>query len=305
MIALVLGVALAFAPPPTGGIGASIEVAPGEISVKGLLFEAPARTAGLRIGDRITAVDGEPVPAELTVPDAQALLSGPLESPVRLTVRRGDDVLELTVGRMVVDPEKVSKHRCIEGDCVFGWGTQESIRGVVELSYFQAGKPSFVSSSVKDGVRRSGFVKPRFDPAIVEIDGSTTRYVRSLDTPIPVPMTKAEARCSTLKHLRAELGAVSLERRARDAVPVLLPGFEEAELRILPDALILAFEDHGAVYEGVRDDMAACLTGWVAATDAVEGPKRSTVFEDPDGTVFIMGVAQLDGSVQLAVRPKE
>lgn len=70
-----------------GGIGIRFQIEEGRVVVTAVRDETPAAAVGLKVGDRITHVDGEP----LVDPKAQKvseLLRGALDSPVRVTVAR-------------------------------------------------------------------------------------------------------------------------------------------------------------------------------------------------------------------------
>ncbi len=77
---------------PAGGAGA----AGGPPAVGGVLRGGPAERAGLRAGDVILQVGDRAV----VTPDAarEALADVPLDRPLRLTVRRGDQRVSLTIG---------------------------------------------------------------------------------------------------------------------------------------------------------------------------------------------------------------
>jgi carboxyl-terminal processing protease len=100
------------------GIGArmSIEDAAGQgcpviedgcdLRVIEVLPEAPALSAGLLAGDVVTAVDGKPLAGQ-GLEEAVALIRGPRDSEVRLTVDRAGERLELAVMRGLVVSQDV------------------------------------------------------------------------------------------------------------------------------------------------------------------------------------------------------
>lgn len=69
------------------GIGASVRMEGDRLIIEQFLPGSPGREAGLRVGDAIVEVDGEPL-AGLTVIDAIARIRGPEGSVVRLLVQR-------------------------------------------------------------------------------------------------------------------------------------------------------------------------------------------------------------------------
>ena len=73
----------------TGGIGISFRTGQDAVSVRGIHPNSPAWDAGLRSGDRIVAVDGEPT-GGLQQHDFIALGTGPIGTEVSLTVEAED-----------------------------------------------------------------------------------------------------------------------------------------------------------------------------------------------------------------------
>jgi carboxyl-terminal processing protease len=70
-----------------GGIGASIEAHADGALIRAVKAGQPADTAGLKVGDRILAIAGEPITG-LPHRRVIALLRGPVETEVQLTIRR-------------------------------------------------------------------------------------------------------------------------------------------------------------------------------------------------------------------------
>ncbi|HJK98275.1 MAG TPA: carboxypeptidase regulatory-like domain-containing protein, partial [Polyangiaceae bacterium LLY-WYZ-14_1] len=73
------------AAPRLVALALTLESGPDGVTVTGVRAGSTARQAGLRIGDRVTAVDGEPV---LSAGQARALLRGPANVPVDVTISR-------------------------------------------------------------------------------------------------------------------------------------------------------------------------------------------------------------------------
>ncbi|MFV8750307.1 MXAN_5808 family serine peptidase [Nannocystaceae bacterium ST9] len=84
-----------------GGIGAEIRGQERRIVVVRVLPDSPAQKAGLRDLDLLLEID-EQSTVNMTSSDAQALLRGPVDEPVVVKVRRGDEVLTLTITRGVI-----------------------------------------------------------------------------------------------------------------------------------------------------------------------------------------------------------
>ena len=82
-----------------GGIGVIMTLWEGDIViVDPPMPGSPAAAAGLQAGDIITSVDGRPL-AGLTVDQAAELIRGPVGTEVDLGIRRGEELLEVTLVR--------------------------------------------------------------------------------------------------------------------------------------------------------------------------------------------------------------
>ena len=77
----------------TGGIGIAFRTGEDAVSVRHVRPDSPAWEAGLRVGDRIVAVDGEPT-GGLQQHDFIALGTGPVGSEVVLTVAAEDGTVD-------------------------------------------------------------------------------------------------------------------------------------------------------------------------------------------------------------------
>jgi carboxyl-terminal processing protease len=98
------------------GIGAGVEKAEkGGVAIKYLYAEQPAEKAGVRVGDVITAVDGKDV-TKIDLNDAIALIRGPRDTQVVLTIQRGDQApFDLTVTRAQIEIPVVETKTLAEG----------------------------------------------------------------------------------------------------------------------------------------------------------------------------------------------
>ena len=87
----------------SGGIGAKITTnADGQIVIAEALVGKPAAEAGLQSGDILIAADGVPLKG-LTVQEAIQKVRGPIGSPVKLTIQRGDLQHDYTVTRQQIN----------------------------------------------------------------------------------------------------------------------------------------------------------------------------------------------------------
>lgn len=101
-----------------GGIGIAIDTGDGRIRITRVMDDAPARRAGLRERDEITAIDGEPATG-LSHTDIVDRLRGPIGSPVQVSVRRGNpgQPLGFEIVREHIVPQTVTWER--DGDLAY------------------------------------------------------------------------------------------------------------------------------------------------------------------------------------------
>ena len=92
-----------------GGIGVEIAIREGKIVVVRPLDDSPARTAGIRPGDRIESIDDVPVEGRSLV-EVVRMLRGPRGSSVRLRIGRDSwpEIRSMTLQRAVVRNQSVS-----------------------------------------------------------------------------------------------------------------------------------------------------------------------------------------------------
>ena len=90
-----------------GGIGVTVTVADGLITVATPLFGTPAYRAGLRAGDAIVEIDGKSAQG-ISIDEAIARVKGPVGTTVKLTIKHaGGDSETVDVERAVVRVESV------------------------------------------------------------------------------------------------------------------------------------------------------------------------------------------------------
>jgi carboxyl-terminal processing protease len=87
-----------------GGVGFSLTMRNGLVTVDSRTQDMPADKAGIRQGDAITAVDGKDV-HDLTIEEVSARIRGPVNSPITLTiVRKGvDNPFDIRLVRAEID----------------------------------------------------------------------------------------------------------------------------------------------------------------------------------------------------------
>lgn len=85
-----------------GGLGIEVTMENGLVKVVSPIDDTPAFRAGVKPGDFITAIDGQPV-LGLTLNEAVEKMRGPVNSDIKLTIRReGKDPFDLSVTRAVI-----------------------------------------------------------------------------------------------------------------------------------------------------------------------------------------------------------
>jgi carboxyl-terminal processing protease len=93
-----------------GGLGIEVTMENGLIKVVSPIDDTPAAKAGLKPGDFITHLDGEPV-LGLSLNEAVERMRGPVASDIKLTIRReGRDAFDVTLTRAVVKIQSVKYH---------------------------------------------------------------------------------------------------------------------------------------------------------------------------------------------------
>src|SRR5271155_5264492 len=99
-----------------GGLGIEVSMENGLIKVVSPIDDTPAARAGLKPGDFITHLDGNPVQG-MTLPEAVEKMRGPINSEVTLKIRRsGKDPFDVKLVRATIKIQSVRSH--MEGDTV-------------------------------------------------------------------------------------------------------------------------------------------------------------------------------------------
>ena len=97
-----------------GGLGIEVTMENGLVKVVSPIDETPAARAGLRPNDLIVQLDGEPV-LGLSLQEAVEKMRGPVNSPIKIVIRRGDAApFEVTLNRAVIRIQSVRSR--VEGE---------------------------------------------------------------------------------------------------------------------------------------------------------------------------------------------
>jgi len=97
-----------------GGLGIEVSMENGLVKVVSPIDDTPAARAGLKPGDLITHLDGDPVQG-MTLPEAVEKMRGPVSSEIKLTIRReGKDPFDV---KLIRATDKIQSVRSqLEGD---------------------------------------------------------------------------------------------------------------------------------------------------------------------------------------------
>ena len=93
-----------------GGLGIEVSMENGLIKVVSPIDDTPAARAGLKPGDLITHLDGNPVQG-MTLPEAVEKMRGPVNSEITLRIRRaGKDPFDVKLVRATIKIQSVRSH---------------------------------------------------------------------------------------------------------------------------------------------------------------------------------------------------
>src|SRR5437016_11404478 len=93
-----------------GGLGIEVSMENGLVKVVSPIDDTPAAHAGLKPGDLITHLDGNPVQG-LTLPEAVEKMRGPVNSDINLTIRReSQEPFDVKLTRAIVKIQSVRSH---------------------------------------------------------------------------------------------------------------------------------------------------------------------------------------------------
>jgi carboxyl-terminal processing protease len=93
-----------------GGLGIEVSMENGIVKVVSPIDDTPAARAGLKPGDLIIALDGQPVQG-MTLPQAVDKMRGPVNSEIRLTIqRKGRDPFDVKLTRATIRIQSVRAH---------------------------------------------------------------------------------------------------------------------------------------------------------------------------------------------------
>ena len=97
-----------------GGLGIEVSMENGLVKVVSPIDDTPAARAGLKPGDLITHLDGDPVQG-MSLPEAVEKMRGLINTEIKLTIRReGKEPFDVKLTRATIKIQSVRSH--LEGD---------------------------------------------------------------------------------------------------------------------------------------------------------------------------------------------
>jgi carboxyl-terminal processing protease len=127
-----------------GGLGIEVTMESGIVKVVSPIDDTPAAHAGLKPGDLIVQIDGEPVQG-MSLNDAVERMRGPIGSDIKLTIKReGRDPFDVTLKRAVVKIQSVKSQ--LQGEDI----------GYLRITSFNEQADSGVKNAIKQMKAKAG-----------------------------------------------------------------------------------------------------------------------------------------------------
>lgn len=127
-----------------GGIGIQIGIKDGSLTVIAPIEDTPAWKAGIKAGDKILKIDGQPT-KDMNINDAVSKMRGPKGKPVILTIQRDEwkEPKEITIVRDIIKIKSV-KYKMIDKEI-----------GYIKLIQFQEGTAQDLANALQS-LKNSG-----------------------------------------------------------------------------------------------------------------------------------------------------
>jgi carboxyl-terminal processing protease len=127
-----------------GGLGIEVTMENGLVKVVSPIDDTPAAKAGLKPGDLIVAIDGEPV-SGMSLNDAVEKMRGPVNSDIKLVIRRGStQPFTITLKRAIIKVQSV-KSQLVGNDI-----------GYIRITSFNEQADSGVHAAIKSLKAKAG-----------------------------------------------------------------------------------------------------------------------------------------------------
>ena len=133
------------------GIGVQVQRRDGYVTVTTPMAGTPAARAGVQPGDRIVAV-GDADTRELDTDEVIALIAGPPGEPVRLTLERGGEHVEVEIVRGEIRAESVKGLRRLDNEGAWSFALDgEHDIGYIRVTQFVGG----TAAATREGIDRA------------------------------------------------------------------------------------------------------------------------------------------------------
>src|SRR5579871_584292 len=127
-----------------GGLGIEVSMENGVVKVVSPIDDTPAARAGLKPGDLIVRLDGQPVQG-MTLPQAVEKMRGPVNSEIRLTIqRKGREPFNVKLVRATIHIQSVRSH--LIGDDI----------GYVRITSFNEQTDTGLNNAIKNLKQQAG-----------------------------------------------------------------------------------------------------------------------------------------------------
>src|SRR5579862_8799168 len=127
-----------------GGLGIEVSMENGVVKVVSPIDDTPAARAGLKPGDLIVRLDGQPVQG-MTLPQAVEKMRGPVNSEIRLTIqRKGREPFDVKLVRATIHIQSVRSH--LIGDDI----------GYVRITSFNEQTDTGLNNAIKNLKQQAG-----------------------------------------------------------------------------------------------------------------------------------------------------
>src|ERR1700732_1005282 len=127
-----------------GGLGIEVSMENGLVKVVSPIDDTPAARAGLKPGDLIIHIDGDPVQG-MTLPEAVEKMRGLVNTEIKLTIRReGKEPFDVKLTRATIRIQSVRSH--LEGDNI----------GYIRVTTFKEQTDVGLNNAMKNLKRQAG-----------------------------------------------------------------------------------------------------------------------------------------------------
>jgi HSP20 family protein len=236
-----------------GGVGLQIAKKEGTIVVVETVRGTPAQKAGVRPGDRIAEINGQPVGEDPNIEEIVGKLRGEPGTEVALTVKRGDETKTFTIKRARIRPPE-PEFRVIErrGPVIRDWTPEEFPPFDEDWGFSWPGADNEAVKQYRDALRRleearrrlwQSLPGPQWDPRDPRVPRGIPRipdWTPRFDRPAP----------TDLLHMDMDVTETD------DAITIRcdMPGMQKDDIDISLTGNVLTVKGERKVEEEAKDD---------------------------------------------------